>query len=128
MKDWVSPIYSFFDPTPMIVEEGRRRVQVFKCSRQGCQRGVQRYLDTKDASSSSNLWKHVCTCWGDKVLIVAGKVKDASEAWTKIIAPFLRTGSITESFERKGKQATYSHRQHTQAETRCKCKLPVFDA
>ena len=52
-------------------------------------------------------------CWGDKVLTVAGKVKDASKAWTKIIAPFLRTGSITESFEWKGKQARYSHRQHT---------------
>ena len=128
MKDWVSPIYSFFDPTPTIVKEGGRRAQVFKCSRRGCKTVVRRYLDTKDACSSSNLRKHVRTCWGDEVLKAVDKAKDAFEARTKIIGPFLRTGTITASFERKGKQVTYSHRQHTQAETRCEHMLPVFNA
>ncbi|KIM53897.1 hypothetical protein SCLCIDRAFT_137972, partial [Scleroderma citrinum Foug A] len=91
-------------------------------------RGVQRYLDTKDTRSSSNLRKHVRMCWGDKVLTAAGKVKDASKAWTKIIAPFLQTGSITESFEWKGKQARYSHRQHTRAETRAKIDHRVAES
>ena len=128
MKDWVSPIYSFFDLTPTIVKEGGQCAQVFKCSRRGCKTVVQRYLDMKDACSSSNLQKHVRTCWGDKVLKAVDKAKDAFEAWTKITGPFLRTGTITASFECKGKQVTYSHRQHTRAETRCEHMLPVFNA
>jgi hypothetical protein len=65
------------------------------------------------------MWKHVRSCWGNEVLKAAGQAKNANEAREKIVGSFLRNGSITTSFERNGKgKVTYSHRQHTRAETR----------
>lgn len=120
MKEWVSPIYAFFYPMPKIVEEDGRRAQVFKCSRRGCQTLIRRYLDTKDARSSSNLRKHACKCWGDEVVTASDQANNADDACTNILAPFLQNGSITTSFKniKKGK-VTYSAMPHTPAQTRC---------
>lgn len=119
MKDWNSPVYAFFDPTPQIVEIDGRRAHDFKCQAKRCKTKVRRYLDKGDARSTGNMRKHVCLCWGDEVLKAADEAKDANEVRQQIVGSFLRNGSITASFERKGKgKVTYSHRQHTRVETR----------
>ncbi|KAG0699301.1 hypothetical protein DFH29DRAFT_809220 [Suillus ampliporus] len=119
MKEWTSPVYAFFDPTPRIIENDGWWAHEFRCSARGCKTTIRRYLDKKDARSTGNMRKHVKLCWGNVVLQAADDAKDASEVRTKIIPGILRDGSITASFERKGKgKVTYSNRQHTRAETK----------
>ncbi|KAG2756744.1 hypothetical protein P692DRAFT_20714955, partial [Suillus brevipes Sb2] len=119
MKEWVSPVYAFFEPKPRIVEHDGRRAHQFKCCARGCKTMIRRFLDKKDARSTGNMRKHVKSCWGDDVLQAADQAKDAQEVRTKIVGGILRNGSITASFERKGKgKVTYSHRQHTRTETK----------
>ena len=119
MKEWNSPVYAFFDPTPKIVIIQGRRAHEFKCQGRGCKATVRCFLDKGDAHSTGNMRKHVRSCWGADVLDVAGEAKNANEVRSKIVGSILRDGSITAAFERKGKgKVTYSHRQHTRAETR----------
>lgn len=119
MKEWVSPVYAFFDPTPRITEVGGRRAHEFKCRAKGCKATIRRFLDKKDARSTGNMRKHVKSCWGEDTLNAADSAKDANEVRTKIVGGILKNGSIMASFERKGKgKVTYSHRQHTHGETR----------
>ena len=119
MKEWNSPIYAFFDPMPVIETINSRRAHAFKCMAKGCKVRIRRFLDKKDARSTGNLRKHVKSCWGDEVLQAADEAKNANEVRMNIVASVLRNGSITASFERKGKgQVTYSHRQHTRTETK----------
>jgi hypothetical protein len=78
LKDWNSPIYVFFKPTPMIEYIKDRRVHVFECNAKSCKgkgngRMVRRYLDTSDAKSTSNLRKHAKICWGEEVVASADK-------------------------------------------------------
>lgn len=125
-KEWVSPIYAFFHPTPYIVSVDGRRVHEFKCSATNCKgrgknpRVVRRYLDTSDRNSTGNLRKHARQCWGEEILLGAdscGDIASTREALSK--AKKLKDGSITTSFERKGKgKVTFSHRQHDKTETR----------
>ncbi|KAG2097504.1 uncharacterized protein F5147DRAFT_747453 [Suillus discolor] len=112
MKEWNSPVYAFFDPTPHIIEIADRHAHEFKCQARGCKvKG--------DARSTGNMRKHVRLCWGDEVLKAADSAKDADEVRLKIVGSILQNGSITASFECKGKgKIMYSHRQHTRAETR----------
>jgi len=52
-------------------------------------------------------------------LKAADVAKNATEVREKIIGSILRTGSITQAFERQGKgKVTYLHRQHTRIETK----------
>ncbi|KAG1781437.1 hypothetical protein EV702DRAFT_962042 [Suillus placidus] len=119
MKDWISPVYTFFNPKPHIVIIEGRRAQEFKCFGKSCKATICRYLDKKYARSTRNMWKHVRACWGEDVLMAADNAKDANKARTKIVGGFLQNGSFTASFERKGKgQVMYSHHQHTRTETR----------
>ncbi|KIM52480.1 hypothetical protein SCLCIDRAFT_141029, partial [Scleroderma citrinum Foug A] len=114
MKEWVSPIYAFFDPVPQIIEENRRRAHEFKCSARACKTKVRRYLDKKDARFTSNMRKHAKKCWGEEAVATADDAQNAGEARKHIVGSILRHGSITASFERKGKgNIGYSHRQHT---------------
>ena len=54
-----------------------------------------------------------------ETLKAADSTKNTTEVHEKIVGSVLHTESITEAFERKGQgKATYSHRQHTHAETR----------
>ncbi|KAG2740022.1 hypothetical protein P692DRAFT_20638331, partial [Suillus brevipes Sb2] len=71
MKDWGSPIYAFFEPTPRIEYHDSRRCHVFKCAARGCNHSVRRYLDKKDAKSTGNMRKHVKSCWGEEALQAA---------------------------------------------------------
>lgn len=78
---------------------------------------VRRYLDTSDSKSTGNLRKHAKICWGAETVAAADETRNvdsAREALKKV-----KDGSITEAFERLGKgKVTYSHRQHTSAQTR----------
>lgn len=125
-KDWNSPIYVFFKPTPSIEYINSWRVHVFECTAKGCKgrgngRYVRRYLDTSDSKSTSNLRKHAKTCWTDDVvaLAVADKTKDVKAAWEALADLKNVDVSITAAFERIAKsKVTYSHRQHTKTEAR----------
>jgi len=81
-KEWTSPIYAFFKSSPAIRYVGTRRVHVFECLAENCKakgknpRFVNRYLDKTDARSTSNLRKHVKSCWGVDILAAADKNKD----------------------------------------------------
>ena len=74
-------------------------------------------LDTSDHKLTSNLKHHATVCWGLEI------VNDTLEAKVDIMSAHqtlskMRDGSITASFEWKGKgKVSYSHRQHTKAET-----------
>ncbi|KAH7926229.1 hypothetical protein BV22DRAFT_986403, partial [Leucogyrophana mollusca] len=119
-KDWNSPIYAFFVPTPTVRYLKGRCYHEFHCMAKGCKEGIRRYLDTKDAKSTSNMRKHVRTCWGEDVLNTVDEAKNATVARDTIITALLETGTITAAFERKGKgKVTYSHRQHTKTEAKC---------
>ncbi|KAG1782403.1 hypothetical protein EV702DRAFT_926687, partial [Suillus placidus] len=119
MKEWNSLIYAFFDPTPAIEIIDGCRAHVFKCMAKGCKVRIRWFLDKKDARSTGNMRKHVKTCWGDEVLQACDDAKNTEEVRTKIVTSILHSGSITASFEHKGKgKVTYSHRQHTHTETK----------
>src|SRR6266446_7286030 len=79
-KDWNSPIYVFFKPTPSIEYIKECRVHVFECKAKHCKgKGnshmVQRYLDMGDAKSTSNLCKHPKVCWGEEMVVVADQTE-----------------------------------------------------
>ncbi|KAG0700689.1 hypothetical protein DFH29DRAFT_807315, partial [Suillus ampliporus] len=118
-KEWVSPIYAFFEPFPTIGHENGRRYYEFRCVAKGCGKRIRHFLDKKDAKSASNMRKHACTCWGEEVVKAADDAKSCDIARESIVNGILTNGSITASFERKGKgKITYSHRQHTKTETK----------
>ncbi|KAG0692323.1 hypothetical protein DFH29DRAFT_754264, partial [Suillus ampliporus] len=64
-KGWTSPVYAFFEPTPNIEYTDGRCSHVFKCLGKNCKQRVRRYLDKGDAKSTSNMTKHVKSCWGE---------------------------------------------------------------
>lgn len=111
---------------PSIVTVEGRRVHEFNCTASSCKgrgrypRIVRRYLDTSDRNSTGNLRKHARLCWGDETVLSAdacGNKNTVRDGLAK--ANKLKNGSIAVAFERKGKgKITFSHRQHTNAETR----------
>ncbi|KAG1823692.1 uncharacterized protein BJ212DRAFT_1296263 [Suillus subaureus] len=68
MKDWNSPVYTFFNPTPKIVEINGYCAHEFKCQAKGCKANVRCFLNKGDAHSTGNMHKHVHLCWGADVL------------------------------------------------------------
>lgn len=110
-KEWTSPIYAFFKSSPTIHYVGNRRVHVFECLAENCKakgknpRFVNRYLDKADARSTSNLRKHVKTCWGTNILAEADKIKDLDAIRAVVGETELKDGSLAAAFEgmRKGK-------------------------
>ena len=122
MKDWTTPIYAFFKPTPLIEHIDGRCCHVFQCMVKACKhklRGVRRFLDTGDAKSTGNLRKHAKRCWGDDVVATADKATNANDVRRTTVKGALDPQSITAAFERKGKgKVTFSHRQHTKTEAR----------
>ena len=128
-KDWNALIYAFFHPIPSIDYIGNPawRVHVFECNAKACngkgtsRRHVQRYLDTSDGKSTSNLCRHAKICWGEDSVAAADAAKThaaAREVVEKSLG--MLDKSITAMFERvRGNtQVTYSHRQHTKTEVR----------
>ncbi|KAG1797936.1 hypothetical protein EV424DRAFT_1265608, partial [Suillus variegatus] len=116
-KEWNSPIYAFYHPVPDIGYHEGRRYHEFKCAATRCKKGVHRFLDKKDAKSTSNMRKHAKICWGEETVKLADETKNSQEAHTIISGA--KDSSITASFERTGKgKVTYLHRQHTRTETK----------
>jgi hypothetical protein len=121
-KAWKSPAYAFFEPIPDIEYKNGRRSHVFKCASKSCKFTCRRFLDTGDKTSTGNLLKHIRKCWGAEALKAALACKDCSEAAkvvVKRLKPVAMSGSIATSSKREGKGiVTYSHKMHTEAETR----------
>jgi hypothetical protein len=135
IKDWTSPIYAFFFSVPDITYNAEgRRAHEFRCAAKVCKckgvngRMVRRYLDTTDRKSTSNLKRHATVCWGAETVDGALEAKvDISSARTTL--DNLKDSSITAAFKRTGKgKVSYSHRQHTKAETRYKTSSPLFSS
>jgi hypothetical protein len=82
-------------------------------------RHIQRFLDTTDGKSTSNLCRHGKICWGEEAVAGADAARSHGAA-RKIVEKSLRMldGSIVAMFEHvKGKgKVTYSHKQHTKTE------------
>ncbi|KAF8811029.1 hypothetical protein BYT27DRAFT_7027152, partial [Phlegmacium glaucopus] len=118
-KEWTAGVYGFFKPDPIIEHVNGRRAHTFICAATHCRgttRNVRRFLDTRDAKSTSNLRRHALKCRGEENVDAArGRPVDEIREATKGISP---SGLITAAFERKGKgKVSYSHRQHTRTET-----------
>jgi hypothetical protein len=66
--------------------------------------------------------KHAKNCWGDEIVSQALETKGSlsiDDVRKSLAQAKLHDGSITASFERKGKgKVTFSTRQHTYTETR----------
>src|ERR1700722_5783070 len=60
-------------------------------------------LTQKDSNSTSNLRKHVKSCWGEDAVNAVEDAKDATEARKNVTGPLLANGSIMAVFEQKGK-------------------------
>lgn len=127
-KDWTSPIYGFFEPRPAIEVVDGRRCHEFTCGAPHCKgkgvrpRIVRRYLDKGDKGSTSNMHKHAKNCWGGEIVSKALETKNdlsINEVRKSLGNAKLQDGTITASFERKGKgNVTFSTKQHTYVETR----------
>ncbi|KAG1760964.1 hypothetical protein EDD22DRAFT_980398 [Suillus occidentalis] len=94
MKDWTSPVYAFFDPTPTIEMNGDRHAHVFKCMSKGCKVKICHFLDKKDTCSTGNMCKHVKACWGEEILQTADQARNAEEVCGKIVKNFLGFQSL----------------------------------
>ena len=123
-----SPIYEFFQPRPTIDIVDSQCCHEFLCAAPNCKgKGkkaqiVRHYLDKADQNLTSNMHKHAKNCWGDEVVSNALETKGAlsiEEVCNSLSKAKLLDGSITASFERKGKgSVTFSTQQHTYMETR----------
>ena len=103
-----SPIYQFFKTDVTIKYDNQNRLyHWFHCAAQICKsgRGVWRYQDKKDKSSTGNLRHHAKRCWGLEA------VQNISMIGAKDIT---LNGSIFALFARNGqKPVNVSHRSHT---------------
>lgn len=112
---------------PIIQYIKGQRVHTFECLAKNCRgkgrdpRCVNRFTDTGDVSSTSNLRKHAKLCWGDDVIAAADTTCDVKLARDVVKSSLLRDTPLTAVFERIGKEkgaVTYSHRQHTKTEAK----------
>jgi hypothetical protein len=97
-----------------------RKAHVFECAAQSCHsksRFVCQYLDTGDATSTSNLRQHAKLCWGDEAVSAADDTQDAKSTHKALKECKKLDGSITSAFQRTAKsKIMYSHHQHTRIE------------
>ena len=126
-KSWNSPIYTFFRARPVIEYVDSRRVHAFECAAVNCLgyngRKVRRFLDTGDSKSTGRLHSHAKKCWGETTVKAALETRDLKAARAIVNkqpqADPKTDSTLTAAFERIGKgKVTYSHRQHTYAESR----------
>ena len=111
-KTWRSAVYSFFKPEVTIEVHDGRVAHFFACSAKKCKtsaKGIRRYQDKADKSSTANLRNHAVRCFGEDAVKTAMKGESSVD----------RSGNIFNTFARQGKQpATYSHRAHSTPEFR----------
>jgi hypothetical protein len=80
---------------------------------------VRCYLDTTDQNSTGNLRKHMQLCWGEEAICGVDDcdLKSAREGVARVKNQ--KDGSLTTAIDWKGQgKVTYSHRQHSKAQTR----------
>jgi hypothetical protein len=69
---WRSPVYGFFQAKVSVGYDEGRKYHFFKCASKKCkgkgQKGVRRYLDSKDRAATSNLKSHAVRCFGQDVV------------------------------------------------------------
>jgi len=122
MKRWDAPVYVFFKPIPAIEYFDNRKAHVFECGATSCRQKtkyIRRFLYTGDTSSTSNLRCHAKVCWGEEAVTAADRTGSTATACKALANQSGTDGSITAAFECVGKgKVTYSHRQHTKAESR----------
>lgn len=118
-KDWTAPVYGFYAAEVQTRKDANgRTAHVFACTNCKCKKTVIRYLDKSDAKSTSNLRKHVRSCWGEDALKAADQMETA-EAARPSVEKYRRSGTITSSFAHTGKgKISYSCRQHTRSKAR----------
>ena len=126
-RDWLSPIYGFFESRPAIEVVEGHRCHEFKCAAPHCKgkgarpRIVRRYIDKADRGSTSNMHKHAKNCWGEEIVSKALEMKNQlsiNEVRKSLAKAKLQDGTIMALFERKEKEnVTFSTKQHTYTET-----------
>lgn len=128
-RDWEAPCYAFFSESVDIEYVDGRLAHVFNCANPRCRKKkIRRYRDKGDASSTSNLRRHVASCWGAEALREADKAGSATAA-----RPHVKTwgqnGTITDILTRlaDGKE-TYSTKPFTALETRVESALWVCES
>jgi hypothetical protein len=121
LKEWDAPIYIFFKPTPSVEYIEGCKAHIFACNASHCRgktRFVRRFLDKGDAKSTSNLRRHAKNCWGEEAVAAADNTRDVRSACDVLANHKDIDGSITVAFQCAGKgKVTYSHCQHTKAES-----------
>ncbi|KAH7917204.1 hypothetical protein BV22DRAFT_1026831, partial [Leucogyrophana mollusca] len=121
---WTSPIYGFYHSVPTIEYVNSHCCHTFRCASRSCTYQCCHYLDTSDANSTGNLRKHLRLFCGTEALVAAEQMNNVNDVRENIVKGLNESGSITASFERKGKgKVTYSNCQHTRAETRTEISL-----
>jgi hypothetical protein len=94
IKQWNTPIYAFFKPTPAIDQIEGHHAHMFECSAKICKgkgnygQHIWWYLNTADAMSTSNLRCHAKVCWGLESMEAAGTVKDVYAACAMLAKPW----------------------------------------
>ena len=111
-ETWRSPIYSFFKPEVKIEVHNGRLSHFFTCAAKKCKteaRGIRRYQDKGDKSSTANLRHHARRCFGEDAVNVAVKGEPGTN-WS---------GNVFSTFAHQGQRPiTYSHRAHSNTEFR----------
>ncbi|KIM50503.1 hypothetical protein SCLCIDRAFT_145314, partial [Scleroderma citrinum Foug A] len=116
MKDWTSNIYTFYTPVPAIEHVDGRRCHIFRCLGKSCKQSMWCFLDTGNKASTSNMRKHIKSCWGDDVLTTVCQAAKLDVA-CDVVKDCTVNRSITKAFKCKRKGTTYSTRPHSAAET-----------
>ena len=98
MKEWNSPVYSFFTPVPDIEYIDKRCCHLFGCLAKGCKHKVGQYLDISDKVSTGNMHKHVRSCWEEDILKTICKAKNLTVACNGV-KNYTNKGSITATFK-----------------------------
>ena len=76
-KEWSSLVYPFFKVE--VVHSDGRRAHQFCCHAHHCKVKIWRFLDTKDLKSTSNLHKHIKSCWGVDVMSAADDANNTND-------------------------------------------------
>ena len=123
LKNANAPIYGLF-AQPTARYKNKRPVVTFQCLK--CKTKLDRFLDTKDKTSSSNLRKHGKTCWGSDVIELLGRLERITPKESRKAARgYLTDQDITRFLPKTdsgGNRVTniisYSHKQLTLPQTR----------
>ena len=111
-RSWRSSVYSFFKPKVTVEMYQGRPSHFFTCAAPRCKMkagGIRRFQDSKDKSSTANLKYHATKCFGAEAVANAANGSDIKGQSSSIFTMFARPGQ---------QPIRYSHRAHTNAETR----------